>query len=914
MNRCSTKRFLQFLVVMTLTTACGGVGDVPHADVIYSCADYTVYTDRVVQGEYTATAAGPTEIVTNYRSPDATAQSPLVKFRFSINSRDNELPLGKCHEALLVDSASANDTYTFGRVTEHVDTTRAGETLPFDTRWTVRLDMRPVLDSFERRGYFATVTGDTIYADDFKGVWIAGSVEPLNWDFENLYGKADRRLTDNGEGIYEVTLRVNPKADRPSDPTGWKIDSIDSRFPRYESDQTLVDALYNMSIDCIASNIRPDNTYRAGAAWDGVWTRDVSYSIYLALAYLDPQRAINSLKAKVKNDRIVQDTGTGGSWPVSTDRIVWAVAAWEIYKTTGDKDWLQYAYTVVGNTLKDDMLAVYDRRFGLMHGEQSYLDWREQSYPKWMQPKDIYESMALGTNALFVSAFRIMGEMAEALGQANNDYANMADGVADAINERLWLPERGYYSGYLYGGINPIQSDATDVLGQSLCVIFDIANPEMAKSLIANTPRVTFGTPSVYPQQPDIKPYHNDAVWPFVQSYWNIAAARAGNMEALEAGLGAIYRQAALFATQKELFVASNGDYRGTAINSDKMLWSSAGNVAMLFRVIAGMEFHADSLSFSPFVPKSFTGKKTLREVRYRNAILNIDIIGTGNKIATFSVDGKLKTYPSLPATVEGEHHVEITLDDYDIPHSTTNLTAQTWMPATPILKVNRRSAQVLNASVGEAFDIYVNGTLFDRTTLSTVDIDRNREGRLLTAMIVPVVQSSGVKGFAPAPVERYDVANTLQAEAFADPGTDLIADPEKASRFVESSVKKNVDIEFRLKAHRDGEFAVDVRYANGSGPINTENKCAIRTLFVNGERAGTIVMPQRGKGEWLSTGFSNRLVVRLNKGENTISLRYVTPDNVNMNGTVNTALIDYLRLIRFNSHPELDKPLKTQK
>jgi hypothetical protein len=57
--------------------------------------------------------------------------------------------------------------------------------------------------------------------------------------------------------------------------------------------------------------------------------------------------------------------------------------------------------------------------------------------------------------------------------------------------------------------------------------------------------------------------------------------------------------------------------------------------------------------------------------------------------------------------------------------------------------------------------------------------------------------------------------------------------------------------------------------------------------------------MPQRGIGEWLSTGFSNRIAVNLNAGENKLSIEYLTPENINMNGDVNTALIDYIRIIR---------------
>ena len=57
--------------------------------------------------------------------------------------------------------------------------------------------------------------------------------------------------------------------------------------------------------------------------------------------------------------------------------------------------------------------------------------------------------------------------------------------------------------------------------------------------------------------------------------------------------------------------------------------------------------------------------------------------------------------------------------------------------------------------------------------------------------------------------------------------------------------------------------------------------------------------MPQRGSGEWLNTGFSNRLAVELLGGKNVFQIMYVEPYCVNMNGTENTALIDYIRLIK---------------
>ena len=116
-----------------------------------------------------------------------------------------------------------------------------------------------------------------------------------------------------------------------------------------------------------------------------------------------------------------------------------------------------------------------------------------------MQPKDIYESMCLGTNVVFARAFEIVDEMADELGiEDDGVFDGIDETIKNSINKNLWLSEQGYYSGYLYGGIYPIQSRATDALGQALSVIFDVATDEMAQSIISNTPVVPFGTP--YPQ------------------------------------------------------------------------------------------------------------------------------------------------------------------------------------------------------------------------------------------------------------------------------------------------------------------------------------------------------------------------------------------------------------------------------
>jgi hypothetical protein len=94
------------------------------------------------------------------------------------------------------------------------------------------------------------------------------------------------------------------------------------------------------------------------------------------------------------------------------------------------------------------------------------------------------------------------------------------------------------------------------------------------------------------------------------------------------------------------------------------------------------------------------------------------------------------------------------------------------------------------------------------------------------------------------------------------------------------------------------GSYALDAFYANGSGPINTEDKVAVRTMSVDGREAGVVVMPQRGSGRWDDWGYSNALVQRLTAGDHVITLRF-TPVDENMNGAVSTALLAHVRLTR---------------
>ncbi|MFT3676885.1 MAG: hypothetical protein QM781_13410 [Chitinophagaceae bacterium] len=864
---------------------------------LWKSAAYALYADSVVQNKYVAKAISRKEISSNYQSPANEFKTSVISFKFSINGKDNEMVSGTDHH-FNVDTknlSSETPVIRFGHQLKLKKGEKAGYLKP-GTRLKVKLDMRAVLNEFKTKGYYTCFDGGKIYKEDFKGVYIAGSSAPLIWDFDNLVHHPQLRLEDeNGDGIYEIILNLNVKEEEKRTLSHWQLEKDLSAFPRYESPYLLTDALYNMALEEMIRAVEPDSTLRTGKEWAGVWTRDVSYSIILSMAHLQPQAARYSLLRKVdKKKKIIQDTGTGGAWPVSTDRLIWAVAAWEVYKVTGDKDWLKEAYEVIKNSILADMQTVYDAETGLVKGESSFLDWREQTYPLWMQPSDIFESENLGTNAVHYEANKVAAAMAALLqDESAGIFEKNAVRIRQSINEKFWLSGKNYYAQYLYGRAHKLLSPRAEALGAALCVIFGIATGEQAKQLVQSMPLSTYGITCIYPQIPGIPPYHNNGIWPFVQSFWMWAGVKAGNEKSVMESIAAIYRPAALFVTNKENFVAENGDYAGTQINSSNMLWSLSGNISIIHHVLFGIRFENDQLRFSPFVPEAFKGNRKLQNFRYRNAVLNISMEGYGDEIASFLLDGKPSGEYIFPASLTGQHAIHIVLRKSGADSESINSLPLVFSPATPemVYKNNLLSWKAVPGAV--RYRLFTNGKL--QTETKALQFRITPKG--FSEYQLVAIDKNGVESFASEPVTLYDpsariiyeMEDLLQPAGYSYKGY-------SGKGFVETSTTVNAKISLPVTVSETGEYLINFRYANGNGPVNTDNKCAVRNLSVDGKPLSAIVFPQRGKDEWSEWGWSNAVRVQLQAGTHSLVLDY-QPADENMNILVNQAMLDQLRL-----------------
>lgn len=693
----------------------------------------------------------------------------------------------------------------------------------------------------------------------------------------------------------ERTWRPNPEVDV-------------SDLPQFSAPaMPIVEVLYRMALQEAKLNIREDGAFMAGEKWPGVWTRDLSYAIHLSLGLLLPENAKISLVTKTNRlGQIVQDTGTGGSWPLSTDRVVWALAAWETYLATGERAWLETAYPLMAATAAKDRAKAFHEPTGLYHGETSFTDWREQTYPRWMQPNDIYESQGLSTNVLHFQLNRNLALMGRALGKPAAEvrvWEDRANALAQAISRSFTVPGETYLGNFRYSPyLGGVVTDKADTLGNALAVLLGVLPTERRPGVMEGLPVVHFGPPIIYPQHAHANPYHNKGIWPFVTAYYGLAGKSVFNEAAFDHAFKSNVRAAALFITHKENLVYDSGHWRGTAVNSDRQVWSVAGYLGQVIKGLMGVSYDETGLGFAPMVPAWVQGPLSLTGLKWRGAVLDVSVTGHGAGIARLVVDGVERPANwRLPASHQGAVKVEIELTN-GAPEGRISLrptgvmgprdvTGYTLARSGDGVRLNWRAV-----ATDATYRVYKNG---QKVAEGLTDTFYEDTGVGTAAYQVQPVGADGTPSNLSEPLWTWRPENRVEVQAESGTWTDsegpvTVHEGYTGTGFILAGKVHNGRVPVAVPAA--GRYLVRWRFSNGHGPINTDNKAAIRTLTLNGRVVGTVVLPQTAG--WENWTWSNHLFVDLPAGEAVLGLDF-TPEDENMNLAVNQAAIDAVELIR---------------
>ena len=164
--------FLSLLLLMALSCDVSQIGGT-----LYQSPTFSVYTDKVVQDTFKAQVKSDTLIISNYHSPANQTYSRHLEIKFSINGKDNELPMGVNHHLYLkpgVDNTVNAPLIRFGqRDTAQVEYD-GDYFLEPNTLLHLSADLRHVLQAFEEQGYYTLHDSSRILKEDFRGVWVAG--------------------------------------------------------------------------------------------------------------------------------------------------------------------------------------------------------------------------------------------------------------------------------------------------------------------------------------------------------------------------------------------------------------------------------------------------------------------------------------------------------------------------------------------------------------------------------------------------------------------------------------------------------------------------------------------------------------------------------------------------------------------
>jgi len=327
----------------------------------------------------------------------------------------------------------------------------------------------------------------------------------------------------------------------------------------HASNKTIERAL-RIAIGDLAGNIqnfkdglleKPVPCLLAGLDYDTPWTRDAALNTWYGIGLLSPQVAKNTLLSVLLREPNGGIRIGGQYW----DAIIWAHGAWQYHLYTGDRSFLEIAFSAVKNSLKFFEETEFDSADGLFRGgacfqdgvagypdffaptDKSYsgiLDWVEKSGKQPVKVGVGIPCKALSTNCLYVRAYQVAGLMAKELGTAPDPlWAKKTGSLCRAINDRFWSDDLGRYR-YLVDA--PGNDDHQEGFGLAFALLFGVADDAQAKRIFDTVYLSPHGIPCVWPTYPRYERpgefgRHSGPIWPQVNAAWALACHSRGRTD-----------------------------------------------------------------------------------------------------------------------------------------------------------------------------------------------------------------------------------------------------------------------------------------------------------------------------------------------------------------------------------------------
>ncbi len=474
-------------------------------------------------------------------------------------------------------------------------------------------------------------------------------------------------------------------------------------FPYLITDNKDINTAYRLAVANLAANIllfkdgileEEKPVIIAGLGYKTPWTRDAAINTWNAGALICPQVSLNTLKSVLTPYKNSYRIG-GEYW----DAIIWVIGAWQQYLCTGDLEFLDLAYNTTVNSLEYFEDTEFDNEYNLFRGPACYGD-GISAYTD-VYAKDVGSGIAtfaqvhkdlccdkgvgipmftLSTNCLYFYAYILADKMALILNKEQK-FSQKADKMKDAINKYFWSEEKQNYV-YIadrFGGC-----DHQEGMGVCFAILFDIADDDKKEKIFKNQHITPHGIPCVWPTFSRYSALgessygrHSGTVWPHIQGFWASAAAINGLTEIFDKEFFNQTNNALRYMQFAEIYHPDSGEIYGGVQEYGSALketqrgiteweavpyqtWSATAYLRNIYTNLVGIQFCEKGIIFSP-VGSSLVKNISLKNIKYRNAILNISIIGNGNTITSFKLNG-IETDNFIPSDITGINEVEISL------------------------------------------------------------------------------------------------------------------------------------------------------------------------------------------------------------------------------------------------------------
>ncbi|MBD5202820.1 MAG: hypothetical protein HDS56_06360 [Barnesiella sp.] len=635
------------------------------------------------------------------------------------------------------------------------------------------------------------------------------------------------RVTADSYSDANISIRFLPDSD-----------TVD--FPVLISTTPLLDQLYSAGVNEYFSDA---STIHSGVT--SLWNPAI-------LSLLDPEIAAEQVMMKAR-----QSLTTCRDWPLEANDASWISSLGDLSLALGDSFVTDSLLPIAKSVIDRELAVAFDYDLSLFRGLLPEI-------PAIVSRTDVLEIYSLRVNIDRASAIKTLGELLPA--DIGAKYITLAKKMAESINDRFWIPEKGRYGCALWGKYYPILVTASDNLAQSLAILKSIATPEMAQSIMRSMPLTDEGAPDFYPVPSGVRPSYSLSTQTGVYA----AASMTHNSNKTLLGLAA----------------AAAATFDGIGSMPASALLGSLGGVSIT----------SDGLTISPYVPEIFSGDKIFTSLIYRNDTINLHINGTGSRVARMEIDGIQTLSHLIPDSLSGHHRIDVIMaNNTPADRHIEYAEVVTFPPRPEIDSVSINRYTVVSPAKDYNYIMAVNGIACKVISDGAFTVAPSSAGmKVITAMTVDAEGYSSIPArehmvFNPADtmiVDRHDIPHELRKAVAARIERNARRKhkrKESIPTHLELTGELNTELTFTVKAPHAGEYYIDLAYWR---PAVTE--CFITDLVTSDSVAGCFIMPAL-------KGYSSPLTVRLKRGRNRFKLIYHPLPSGNLQSGV---CIEYIRFL----------------